>query len=153
MLPTFAAQRNCIVIENLTRTFPLLRPLQHGDVVALVQPQTLEPVTKRIIGLAGDEILLSPDEPDSRCVRVPKGHVWVEGDNRTASRDSRQYGPVPIALLRGRVLAQVSLARAGQPKSDTNSKLWPLIRFMYPPPSFEAIETKRDDRISVKLQG
>ena len=39
--------------------------------------------------------------------QVPAGHVWIEGDNPTHSLDSRQYGPVPLALIRGRVLVQV----------------------------------------------
>lgn len=41
-------------------------------------------------------------------MRVPKGHVWVCGDNLTASRDSRVYGPVPIGLVKGRIVAKVS---------------------------------------------
>lgn len=39
--------------------------------------------------------------------KVPRGHIWLEGDNLIVSRDSREYGPVPLALLRGRVVAQV----------------------------------------------
>jgi inner membrane protease subunit 1 len=109
MLPTFAFSNNWIAVENLTRTLPFLRSMQRGDIVAFIQPQTLDPVTKRVIGLPGDEIMLEPQDADSRFVRVPKGHVWLEGDNRTTSRDSREYGPVPIALLRGRVFAQVRL--------------------------------------------
>ena len=37
-------------------------------------------------------------------VQVPKGHVWLQGDNIVNSTDSRHYGPVPYTLLRGRVL-------------------------------------------------
>lgn len=40
-------------------------------------------------------------------VQVPEGHCWVLGDNQAASRDSRTYGPVPLALVRGRVVARV----------------------------------------------
>ncbi|KAJ3594047.1 hypothetical protein NHX12_006379 [Muraenolepis orangiensis] len=36
-------------------------------------------------------------------VVVPLGHVWLEGDNLKNSSDSRAYGPVPYALIRGRV--------------------------------------------------
>lgn len=30
----------------------------------------------------------------TRYVTVPKGHIWVEGDNERASQDSNFYGPV-----------------------------------------------------------
>lgn len=37
-------------------------------------------------------------------VRVPMGHCWVEGDNPQLSRDSRDFGPVPLGLVRGIVV-------------------------------------------------
>lgn len=40
-------------------------------------------------------------------IQIPEGHCWVEGDNLPDSRDSREYGPVPLALVRGKVLAKV----------------------------------------------
>jgi len=39
--------------------------------------------------------------------QVPRGHVWLEGDNRNNSADSRTYGPVPQGLVRGRALCRV----------------------------------------------
>jgi mitochondrial inner membrane protease subunit 1 len=46
-----------------------------------------------------------------KLIRVPKGHVWIEGDNVVNSIDSRDYGPVPEATLKGRVLARVSTSK------------------------------------------
>jgi inner membrane protease subunit 1 len=41
-------------------------------------------------------------------VRIPKGYIWLAGDNLSNSTDSRAYGPVPLAMLKGKVLARVS---------------------------------------------
>ena len=42
---------------------------------------------------------------------VPEGHVWLEGDNPSNSSDSRSYGPIPLAMVRGRVFFKVMLPR------------------------------------------
>ncbi len=39
-------------------------------------------------------------------VQVPEGHVWLQGDNTLNSTDSRTYGPVPYALLKGRAIVR-----------------------------------------------
>jgi hypothetical protein len=33
--------------------------------------------------------------------------VWLQGDNTRNSNDSRHYGPVPLAMLRGRVCYRI----------------------------------------------
>lgn len=39
---------------------------------------------------------------------MPEGHCWMLGDNLSESRDSRSYGPVPLALIKGKVAAKVA---------------------------------------------
>lgn len=46
----------------------------------------------------------------SKYVRIPKGYIWIAGDNLSSSTDSRHYGPVPLASVRGKVIARVSAA-------------------------------------------
>lgn len=43
----------------------------------------------------------------SKVIYVPRGHVWVEGDNIENSTDSRTYGPIPIGLIQSRVLCRI----------------------------------------------
>lgn len=55
----------------------------------------------------GAEGLVSGHEPApvvKRVVAVGAGGVTVAGDNPAASTDSRDYGPVPLADVRGRVV-------------------------------------------------
>jgi signal peptidase I len=37
-------------------------------------------------------------------VSIPNGHVFVLGDSRAHSRDSREFGPLPVESVRGRVV-------------------------------------------------
>jgi inner membrane protease subunit 1 len=36
--------------------------------------------------------------------------MWLQGDNLNVSRDSRDYGPVPLGLVKGRAVLQVGRA-------------------------------------------
>ncbi|KAI6132667.1 LexA/Signal peptidase [Pisolithus croceorrhizus] len=109
MLPTFDASGE-IAVESIL-SYRLFPDLVRGELVSLKSP--LNPgriVCKRVIGLAGDTICVDPTglkAPSTEHVIVPDGHVWVAGDNTSCSIDSRDYGPVSTALIRGRIVARV----------------------------------------------
>ena len=42
--------------------------------------------------------------PDYPATLVPPDHIFILGDNRPESRDSRMFGPVPVSEIEGRVL-------------------------------------------------
>ena len=107
------------------------KDITRGDLVTYISP--LDPrrvVCKRVIGLPGDIVCVDPTgktAPSTEHVVIPRGHVWLSGDNAEMSRDSRTYGPVSMALVRGKLVARVRLSAcivAGRP-SD-NEQIFPL---------------------------
>ena len=57
-----------------------------------------------INGAARYPINVPPEKnADMPRLIVPNGHCFVLGDNRGASKDSRTFGPVPLADIKGRI--------------------------------------------------
>ena len=40
-------------------------------------------------------------------VIIPSGHIWIEGDNKSQSRDSRDFGPLSVCFVEGIVRYKV----------------------------------------------
>lgn len=83
-----------------------------GDIVVAAKPTDPgQRVCKRITGMAGDVIQVDPskaygkEKEESVFIKVPAGHCWVTGDNLSTSLDSRTYGVLPLALIKGKIFA------------------------------------------------
>lgn len=68
-------------------------------------PQEPALYVKRVVSLPGDTVQSGNDE--TQRLAVPPGHLFVCGDNRPGSRDSRHWGPLPLHSLRGIVLTKL----------------------------------------------
>lgn len=76
-----------------------------GDVVIARCPYDPDKmICKRIAAVATDDVVINPRSFYPSVVRIPRGHVWLAGDNPDQSTDSRSYGPVSTGLIRGRVV-------------------------------------------------
>ncbi|XP_024028243.1 mitochondrial inner membrane protease subunit 1 [Morus notabilis] len=108
MLPTLNLTGDVVIAEHVSHR---LGKISRGDLVLVCSPQNPRKiVTKRVVGMEGDTVsfFLDPNFGDRyRTAVVPKGHVWIQGDNVYASNDSRYFGPVPYGLIQGKVFFRV----------------------------------------------
>jgi signal peptidase I len=122
MIPTIQIG-NRVLAEKITYRF--IRKPRYGDIVVFPDPQGQHPhLIKRVIATAGQVVDLKngkvvvdgrelvepythglPSDPLTAEIRfpftVPQGDLWVMGDNRTNSGDSRVFGPIPVSEVQG----------------------------------------------------
>lgn len=121
MRPTIM-EADRVLAEKLT--FRFSRKPQSGDIVVFDDPMGQHPqLIKRVIAVAGQTIDVRDnrvwvdgeplDEPYTHGepntpgtlelpVTVPTGQVWLMGDNRPNSGDSRFFGPRPVSTVHGK---------------------------------------------------
>ncbi|MDL2235282.1 signal peptidase I [Christensenellaceae bacterium OttesenSCG-928-L17] len=123
MAPTLHAGE-ILLIDKLSL---FLRTPERGAMVIFEHPETEEELIKRVIAYAGETVqiqngqvfidgrLLSEDAympsagaEDFGPVAVEAGCVFVLGDDRAQSVDSRAFGSIPLRLLDGRVRFRIA---------------------------------------------
>ena len=103
-----------------------LRTPPRGTMVIFAHPDTGEELIKRVVALSGETVEIqngqvyingcrldeTPYTPSAAAdfgpVDVAFGHVFLLGDDRIDSLDSRDFGSVPLRLLDGRVRFRVA---------------------------------------------
>lgn len=123
MVPTFH-DKDYLIIDELSYRF---NDPKRGDVIVFHPPNESKNIyyIKRIIGLPGETVTLAGtkviiknsehpegfelDQPylqnissNDKTVVVGKDHVFVLGDNRPKSSDSRIWGTLPLKNIKGR---------------------------------------------------
>ena len=111
-------QGNRVMIERVSYRFHLP---ERGDIVVADRPGNEVSLIKRVMGLPGETLEVrdghvmidghSIEEPwvthfggpNYGPEEVPEGYVFILGDNRRVSRDSRAIGPVELSAIEGRV--------------------------------------------------
>lgn len=106
----------------INRLRPKHRMPPRGTLIVLHHPQNEDWVVKRVVAIAGDSIGFNRAglwrngqlirEPYAQPyggevigpLRVPPDELYVAGDNRPSSEDSRDYGPVKRSLVIGEVV-------------------------------------------------
>jgi signal peptidase I len=123
MEPTIAIG-NRVLAEKVSYRF-FSQPA-YGDIVVFDDPNGQHPqLIKRVIAVGGQTVdvkdgavwvdgkrLVEPyiyGKPNELGtvplpLKIPAGYVWLMGDNRTNSGDSRFFGPVPVAQIKGRAV-------------------------------------------------
>ncbi len=108
---------------------------KQGDIVVFDDPtKTVPTLIKRVIAVGGQTVDIKdgavwvdgtkldepyvygkPSEPGDVILplTLPEGQVWLMGDNRTNSHDSRWFGPQPVSIIHGKAFV----------------RYWPLNRF------------------------
>ncbi|XP_073665940.1 mitochondrial inner membrane protease subunit 2 isoform X2 [Tursiops truncatus] len=103
--------RSAFRVRGTRRLFPALLPSRVladsagllSSPAAILTPRSPknpeQKIIKRVIALEGDIVKTMGHK--NRYVKVPRGHIWVEGDHHGHSFDSNSFGPVSLGLLHG----------------------------------------------------
>lgn len=94
-------EESVVLIDKLSL---LYRKIRRNEVVSLKSPlDSSVLLCKRVIGIEDDHIKLNRH----KTIVIPYDYIWVEGDNKHNSADSRLFGPIKSQMVIGRVILQL----------------------------------------------
>jgi signal peptidase I len=104
MMPTLKDHQHVLV----SKAYWLIGRIRDKDVVVLKDPHGPGDIIKRVCYSAGESVRwdLRPDTAPGieKDYKVPDGCVYVLGDNRPFSEDSRKFGFVDMSNIIGKVV-------------------------------------------------
>lgn len=104
MMPTFHSGQRLLAC----RAYWLVGPIKDNDVVVIQMGKPGEYIIKRVYRTAGETVEWYNAPAHWKFVnneyKVPEGDIYVIGDNRPVSDDSRSFGSVPIDHVIGKIL-------------------------------------------------
>lgn len=124
MLPTLKIGDR-LIIDKISFEIKGINDIQRGDIVVFHPPAVVKtkddiPLIKRVIGLPGETVSIkngtvfingeSINEPyilekpltDFKPYVIPDNMIFLMGDNRNNSNDSRYWGPLPVQNIIGK---------------------------------------------------
>jgi signal peptidase I len=108
MLPTLQHGDRVLALRRGFR-----RWIRRGSIVLVAFPDAAELpeapglYVKRVVALSGATITLPFSRSEEKTWHIPPHHLFVCGDNRAGSVDSREWGPVPVSSIRGLILTKL----------------------------------------------
>ena len=122
MMPTYKNKEKYLVMDN---NFIIPYEYKRGDIVAVKIEVLKKDSVKRIIGIEGDHIVVKDGKVYRNNIElkedyvnsynkgnveivVPKGKVFLMGDNRENSIDSRLLGCIDYSDITGKFLCKIN---------------------------------------------